>query len=173
MNRLSFCIRHVLYISRTAVSACQASHSVVCKNSGQQGWTPCHWLFHLVCFGKLLYIFWFFMYCIFLYWHTILLIHVLKFVLFVVFLVSEWSEARFCGTAVSYVHIVPAPSDKWVWGIGSIIIGMGKPVFGEKPALVSFCSPKISHGLPWDWSRASVMRSWWLTAWIMVQCLPC
>jgi hypothetical protein len=41
-----------------------------------------------------------------------------------------------------------------------MIIVMGKPVFGEKPALVPFPPLKTSHGLPWDSNRDYVMRSW-------------
>jgi len=40
-------------------------------------------------------------------------------------------------------------------------------VLTEKPVSVPLCPPRITHGLTWNWTHASVVRSQWLTISVM------
>jgi hypothetical protein len=42
-------------------------------------------------------------------------------------------------------------------------------VFGEKPIQFPICTSPISHGLIWDWTQASVVTAWQLTACVIAQ----
>ena len=38
---------------------------------------------------------------------------------------------------------------------------------GRKTCPSALCPPQIPHGLIWDWTQASTVVGWWLTAWAM------
>jgi hypothetical protein len=80
------------------------------------------------------------------------------------FLFEDWVEIESLGTMASNELTVPVPDDEWVWIIVGTISVRGTEVLGEEPAPVSLRSLQITHGQPWDWTRASAIRSGRLTA---------
>jgi hypothetical protein len=78
----------------------------------------------------------------------------------------------FCYVMTLSVSRLYSISDRMIneYGVvGWMRIGRGDWSTRRKPAPVPFCVPQIPHDLAWDWTQATVVRSWRLTAWAVAQ----
>ena len=46
---------------------------------------------------------------------------------------------------------------EWVWRVDRMLL-MVKPKYSEKNVAQCYCLPQISHGLAWDWIKATALR---------------
>jgi hypothetical protein len=59
---------------------------------------------------------------------------------------------------------IPQMIHEWIWSSGAMIWQGKTEELGDKPVPVPLCSLQTTHGLTWEWTRASAVRSGLLTA---------